>query len=259
MPSPFPGMDPWLEYHWGDVHTRFVTYAADQLQPQLPFDLRARVEERIAVEGPDEDRQIIPDVRVVERRLAIDQEPESASGVAVMEPIIVRVPDEPVTERYLQIREYRGGPVITVIELLSPTNKSSGRKRYEQKRAELRETGISLVEIDLIRQGREPWYAEAGWIDDEAPYHVIVRQGWEPFEFRFYPLKLREPLGAFHVPLRDGEPPAVLQLQPLMDACYDRGTYQDIDYGEQPPGDWDEDDLNWMKALLKAKGKRTFD
>ena len=47
MKSPFPGMDPYLEAHWGDIHQRIVLYAADQLQGQLPSDLRARVEERV--------------------------------------------------------------------------------------------------------------------------------------------------------------------------------------------------------------------
>lgn len=35
MASPFPGMDPYLEQHWGDVHPSFITYARDQLQPHL--------------------------------------------------------------------------------------------------------------------------------------------------------------------------------------------------------------------------------
>ena len=49
MPSPFPGMDPYLERHWGDVHTRLITYSSDQLQTVLPKDLRARVQERVVV------------------------------------------------------------------------------------------------------------------------------------------------------------------------------------------------------------------
>ncbi len=67
MPSPFPGMDPYLESHWGDVHTSFVTYARDALQKRLPADLRARIEECVSVESPlEKDRKRKPDVRVVE-------------------------------------------------------------------------------------------------------------------------------------------------------------------------------------------------
>ena len=66
MPSPFPGMDPYLERHWGDVHTSLVTYARDQLQKFLPRDLRARVEERVVVSGWNRPRSLFPDVRVIE-------------------------------------------------------------------------------------------------------------------------------------------------------------------------------------------------
>lgn len=36
MASPFPGMDPYLEQFWRDVHARLIIYAADQLQAKLP-------------------------------------------------------------------------------------------------------------------------------------------------------------------------------------------------------------------------------
>jgi hypothetical protein len=36
MPSPFPGMDPYLEgYLWSDVHHRLATQISDQLMPLL--------------------------------------------------------------------------------------------------------------------------------------------------------------------------------------------------------------------------------
>src|SRR5260370_20141336 len=68
MPSPFPGMDPYLEQFWGDVHARLIIYASDQLQGVLPRDLRARVQERVFVDAPQTvERDVYPDVRVVER------------------------------------------------------------------------------------------------------------------------------------------------------------------------------------------------
>src|SRR5438094_263785 len=82
--SPFPGMDPYLEAHWGDVHHRFVIYASDQIQPQLPADLRARVEERVSIESPsDGNWNVIPDVRVVERPTAKSRRRDDGGGVAV--------------------------------------------------------------------------------------------------------------------------------------------------------------------------------
>lgn len=67
MPSPFPGMDPYLEPHWGDVHQSLITYARDQLNGRLPRPLRARTEERVFVEqGEGEGRSRYPDVRVLD-------------------------------------------------------------------------------------------------------------------------------------------------------------------------------------------------
>src|SRR5262245_29026093 len=68
MPSPFPGMDPFLEAHWRDIHARLVIYASDALQGVLPRGLRARVEESILLETPKGlgDHPLFPDVRVVD-------------------------------------------------------------------------------------------------------------------------------------------------------------------------------------------------
>ena len=53
MKSPFPGMDPYLVRHWGDVHQSAITYIRDSLQPRLPSDLRARAQERVFIDVPD--------------------------------------------------------------------------------------------------------------------------------------------------------------------------------------------------------------
>src|ERR1700676_2877218 len=68
MPSPFPGMDPYLEAHWRDVHASLIIYARDALQGVLPSALRARVEESVLLETPRGlgDHPLFPDVRVVE-------------------------------------------------------------------------------------------------------------------------------------------------------------------------------------------------
>ena len=88
MKSPFPGMDPYLESYWLDVHHGLVTYARDQLQPRLPDSLRARVQERVFVETEGTDTLVVyPDVRVVEKGKPRARRPVAArSGVAVAEP-----------------------------------------------------------------------------------------------------------------------------------------------------------------------------
>src|SRR5271156_6064588 len=94
MKSPFPGMDPYLESFWGDVHTSLITYARNQLRVQLPPDLRVRVEEQVAVQvasgdnGPvTERRRFYPDVRVVEQPRGGEQ-PSVATAV-VAEPLVI--------------------------------------------------------------------------------------------------------------------------------------------------------------------------
>lgn len=257
MPSPFPGMDPWLEYHWGDVHTRFITYAAMQLQPRLPLDLRARIEERVAVESEDDVGFLVPDVRVVERpKVEYTTAPE-LGGIAVEEPIISHIPSEEVTERFIEIREFRGGPLVTVIELLSPTNKIGGGKvKYGLKRRELAAAGVTLVEIDLILQGDWPWYAVAGWYADDEPYHVVVRPGWDTSQLRVHPIPLRKRLPAFRIPLRSPSESVVFELQPIIDQIYETGCYIDNDYTEPPPGPpLSLDDQAWVETQLQQAGR----
>jgi hypothetical protein len=36
MPSPFPGMDPYLEASWRDVHSRLIIYVTDTIQDARP-------------------------------------------------------------------------------------------------------------------------------------------------------------------------------------------------------------------------------
>src|SRR5436309_2366372 len=104
MPSPFPGMDPYLEDHWRDVHTSLVIYIRDALQEVMPASLRSRVEERVVFETPqglaEEDRY--PDVRVVEFHPQ-GPRPRQADGTAVAEPILLEAETEPLTEPYIEI------------------------------------------------------------------------------------------------------------------------------------------------------------
>src|SRR4051812_41642515 len=126
MPSPFPGMDPYLEAHWRDIHARLIIYTSDALQGVLPTGLRARVEESVLLETPVGigDHPLYPDVRVVEyasRRLG----GAGGVGVALAEPLVVDVEVDPVGEPYLEIIDVESGNrVVTLIEFLSPSNKS---------------------------------------------------------------------------------------------------------------------------------------
>jgi hypothetical protein len=153
-------MDPYLEQFWGDIHHSLITYARDRLNGVLPGSLRARVEERVFVELPNgKGRPMYPDIRVVERgrRKPMGSAQEvGGGGVAVAEPLRIRLSGEPVTQGFIEIIDLKSGRrVVTVIEVLSPSNKAAGpgRKLYEQKQQECREGDVNLVEIDLLRAG----------------------------------------------------------------------------------------------------------
>src|SRR5207244_3235598 len=141
MKSPFPGMDPYLEQHWRDVHASLIIYIRDQLQPNLPADLLARVEERVFVESEEgEGRSMYPDVRVVEHGRGGAAPPPGESAVAVAEPLLIHVSDEPATETFLEILDVgSGNRVVTVVEVVSVSNKlaGEGQDQYVQKQREL--------------------------------------------------------------------------------------------------------------------------
>lgn len=265
--SPFPGMDPWLEQHWADMHHRVVTYAADQIQGRLPGDLRARVEERVFLESPGLWRRIIaPDVRIDERRAPAPRAPQSLAsgnggGLAVAEPILIPVISEPVTEGYVEIRETSPSRrLVTVIEVLSPSNKwaGDGQDQYKRKQSEVTRGGANLVEIDLLRRGefilnvpkeKVPAVMHRG-------YKVCVTRVDPPTGYEFYPLSPRQRLPAIRIPLRSSDQDVPLDLQALIDLAYANGGYDDIDYAQDPEPALDEEAAAWANGVLKAAGRR---
>ena len=263
MKSPFPGMDPYLEGHWGDVHHGLIQYARDALQPGLPDDLRARVEERLFVESqPELVRSIAPDLHVaqVRRPTAWERSAEAAGGLAVAEPLVFEVRNEPVTEGYLEIRARHGGKVITVVEFLSPANKlgGTGQQKYLEKQDEVLRSDASLVEIDLLRAGRRV-LALAHYdipMQHRADYLACVSPGWSHSRRELYVMPLRQPLPVLPIPLRRNEPPVTLDLQALLDHLYAAGRYDDLNYRVELEPPLPPQDAAWAAELLQAAGKR---
>lgn len=262
MKSPFPGMDPFLEKHWGDVHHRLVQYSCDALQPRLPEDLRARVEERVFVESePSRVRQVIPDVSVSELHEPAFPIGSSREGVGmgVAEPLIFEVPSIPVTEGYIEIRERSGARVITVIEFLSPANKTGGegRAKYLEKQREVLRSDVSLVEIDLVRPGERVLALPAADIPVEyrRDYLACVSPGWKRDRRELYPMPLRKRLPVLPIPLRRNEAPVNLDLQALIDQVYAAGRYDDLDYRSNLETGGTAEEAEWIAKLLQAAGK----
>jgi hypothetical protein len=260
MPSPFPGMDPYLEASWGDVHSSLVIYARDALQKVLPSSLRARVERRVVQRTDEEISILIPDVQVVERR----EDPYRSSepgATAVAEPLILDVEIEPLHEKYIEIRDVSSGnKVVTHVEFLSPTNKIPGesRDKYQTKQRDVCKSDVNLVEVDLVRTGKHVAAVPLVLIPPErrTPYLVCVRRATARSKAEVYPVPLDRPLPAIKIPLRPTDPDVVLALQPLIEQCY-AGYEGDVDYNQTPVPPLTGPDAEWADALLREKGLRT--
>lgn len=229
--NPFPGMNPFLERSWSDAHTLLIGYIRDALaQKGLPEGLRARAEEHLTVEESDETRhRARADVAVIESwkegvASAWTPDGEKASPVALAEPKLVA--RETGVERWVEITTAHGR-LVTVIEVLSPANKTgAGRHRYLSKRATYEEAGVNVVEIDLLRGGSPTVAATAGTPAENATcYTICVFRAAKSERFEVYHWGLRDRIPAFAVPLRPEDPDAPLDLQPLIDRAYELGYY----------------------------------
>jgi hypothetical protein len=252
-------MDPYLEPHWLDVHTKLVAYAADALNTVLPDDLIARTEERIEADDPEIPSTVSPDVAVLETA-GLARMGVATHGGQQWAPFRLIVEEEPVTERSVEIRESGTGKLITVIEFVSPSNKAwRGLKAFIGKRTSLLDAGVSFVEIDLTRSG--DW---RGLLQPQRPsvamttaYRAVSRVVSDPGAAHLQPIDIRSPLPVLPIPLRDNEAPAHLPLQSLIDQAYRNGRYaQTIDYSKSPVPPLSEEDAAWADSLLRSAGKR---
>jgi len=254
--SPFPGMDPYLEQFWGDVHASLIVYIRDHINEQLPGDLHARVEEGLMVDTEDYSRRIYPDVDVVEHLDRSFPSGAALSNVAIAEPCVVPLPSERRTGRHIEIIDRNSGNrVLTAIELLSPANKCKGpgRDAYLRKQSEYISAGVNLVEIDLIRQGRFVVAIPEVLVPKHCrtPYIICVRREIRKSEAELIRIPLQESLPNIAIPLRPTDADVVVQLQPLLDDCYRRGRYGSLDYTRPLDPPLENDDQNWSNEVLR--------
>lgn len=267
MPSPFPGIDPYLEspLYWQDFHERFLPYAAEVLQPQLPDRYRARIGERVILEAVE--RSIVPDLTVVQRPTRADtttHTPGSPASVSldVDAPTIFSAFADELHEAFVEIIDRVGQRVVTVIELLSPTNKTSGpgREQYVQKQHEVLRSSANLVEIDLLHGGTHTVAVPRANLARYAPFHglVSVWRAAQPQQYEVYFVRLHERLPRLRIPLLPDDHDVALDLPAIYTRCYDAARYDlDLDYVQPPPVALSPADLVWMENWLRDKGQRS--
>ncbi|MBI3948289.1 MAG: DUF4058 family protein [Armatimonadetes bacterium] len=243
MPSPFPGMDPYLEGQvWEEFHSKLIDEAQIMLMPQIRPRYVARIEERVYLEHSREEltRAVRSDVAIVRDREAAPTPP--GTGVAVLTPPApVRVPiamPEEVRQSYLEVRLRASGELLTVIEVLSPSNKrpgSSSRREYLRKREEVLRSPVHLVELDLLRGGeRLPMMAPS----PPGDYYVVLSRAEHRPLADVWPIALKQPRPVIPIPLAGTDPDVSLDLRAALNSLYDRAGYDcSIDYahGTLPP------------------------
>ncbi len=255
--NPFPGMNPFFELRWQDAHTALITYMRDALQERLPGDLVAGAEEQVVAIGADElPKPFRPDVQVRQ-----PWESENGGGLAVAsrvasppatQPVRVFVDDE--VERWIEIYDDTGR-LVTVVELLSPANKQdeAARSRYRNKRETFISAGVNVVEVDLVRQGGSVFPPEVLTLmhSANATYGVSVFRVTQPKEREVYPIGLRERLPVLSIPLRPTDADVVLDLQPLIDQCHERGRYHRLNYRTDLHPPFSPADAAWVDSVLR--------
>ena len=257
--NPFPGMNPFLEETWGPVHTKLISYFDDDIARLLPRGLFSRPEERLAIDAFDPVHGYRADVSITESwkgGMAPSWQPEDTGGVTVMEPEMLRVDDE--VERWIEIRT-ADGQVVTVIELLSPVNKDAGVRRYQLKQQDYLHSTTSLVEIDLLRRGSFVLPVPEDWKRKQSAgtrYHICSSRAWRPGTRELYSWALRERVPAIRIPLRPTDKDIVLDLQPLIDRCYEVGRYYEGRFAENPGPPFPADEAAWVEERLRAAGLR---
>ena len=280
MPSPFPGMDPYLETseHWMNVHSSLIGEIRGMLGEQLRPRYFVGMEERAYITNHADPAwsTIIPDSHVVMTRFSEEgaghpssipasfglgeTELEVAEGdVAVaVKPTRLRFTTLRMREPYLEIIDTSNRKIVTIIEVLSPTNKvagSRGRQKYKWKRERVMRSMTSLVEIDLLRGGRSFFRDD---MRDGCDYTVHVSRAEECHEGSdLWRIKLPQLLPSIPIPLSEGDADATLDLNAAWHAIYDKAAFDLVlNYKADPSTPFTAAQATWADRLLKAKGLR---
>ncbi|RIK43680.1 MAG: hypothetical protein DCC55_04925 [Chloroflexi bacterium] len=265
MPSPFPGMDPYLE---GEMWQEFPATLASEIRAQLLPKLRpkyvALLEKRYVFDRPNlgileppAARVVYPDVHVATRRREPQTTAQTQNGLAITDPSILltsRVIDEvPVTS--IHIRDVAERRLVTLIEILSPVNKrGTGVDEYFQRRTELMRTGTHILEIDLLVQGQR---IQLEGEPPPAPYYVYLSRADRRPITEVWAISLQNRLPIVPVPLLAPDPDVPLDLQAAVDACFQLVGYEELlDYRAPPPPGLSVEDTTWAVSVLQGAGLR---
>lgn len=256
MPSPFPGMDPYLEAQpfWADFHMAMIITMKGMLQKSVPEGYSVWSDIHVCLHEPDAKtrlRSVKPDTLVLHGR----GRSHGQRGRGIVAPATSLLPAVRRTGgRYLKIKETDTDRVVTVIELLSPTNKRRGEERdeYLSKRNLYFAEGVNLVELDLLRSGtRMPMGRPA---PPAAHYFALICRGDEFPKTGIWPISVRDCLPEIPVPLQPEDGFVPLPLQACFEAAYEVGPYQRVvDYVKTPKPPLPPGDAEWARKRVEDR------
>jgi hypothetical protein len=260
MPSPFPGMDPWLEGDqvFPNLYERLIISVQDALNAALPPGYVATSKNRVWVD-PELRRE--PDVALFGR----ERHPNGNGGVGLalagLTAIAQELTPDTVEESHLEIRSAKGKRLVTAFEVISLTNKRAGekgRKSYQDKQEEYGLSDVNLVEIDLLRRGPHVSATPLSMLRQKLgdfDYHVSVAMPGKRPSHLAAGIKLTDRLPAIGIPLDSGAAPITIDLQPMIEAAYDRGRYTELfSYREPCDPPLTPEQQAWAEGILRAKG-----
>lgn len=256
MPSPFPGMDPYLEDPslWPDVHHELISVARELLLAQLRPKYFVQIDERLYLANDNDEARgvIIPDLRV--REVGYGRMRGAGTLVAAPGFQLAYGFEFDVRESFIKVIDREVNGVVTVIEILSPANKvngSAGKRNYDEKRRDVLDGRTNFVEIDLLREGEPLARPLFGGTKD---YMAQVWRFTKDDRLRhIWPMSIREPLKVIPVPVRPEDPDALLDLQNMLNIAYERAAYDlRVDYRQKPIPPLKGDAADWTKELLST-------
>lgn len=255
MPSPFPGMNPYIERAsvWHDFHERWIPLVADVIGALVLPRYFVRIDEHMYIhELSADERRFIGRGDVLIPALALAAQAPATASAVLDAPAEVSLPAVDVEQlSFLEVRDRDNNELITVIELLSPTNKYAGpdREQYLAKALWLQSRWVHFVEIDLLRGGpRMPWLNMPA-----CDYCVVVSRHEQRPKAGIWPIRLRDRLPEIPIPLRRGDADARLDLQIVLDRIYDAAGYAYYIYSGPPEPQLAPADAAWVKEFLPAR------
>jgi Protein of unknown function (DUF4058) len=259
MPSPFPGMDPYLEgVLWTTVHFSLSAEIVRQLAPKLRPRYLVLPAERFVMETPESvaitATAIYPDVGVTNIRSMAQTAQGPMVAAAPLE--LATIIPTPVPHVTIEIRDTANRQLVTAIEILSPTNKrGDGREEYLAKRGRMLLSTAHLLEIDLLRLGqRVPMQNPL----PRAAYFIFLSRVERRPITEVWPINLTEALPVVPVPLLPSDKDEVLDLQQAFTTTYDVLGYDlALDYTQPPEIPLPPEDAVWAETLLRTAGLRS--